>query len=814
MARQSVGRAVVAQLPEPYPFGAPPRNLYSVVAQGAKLHIGCGKKRLAGWINADGVAGVGDVVMDLQSEFAPMSYSEIYGSHVLEHCWPEDTPGILKRLFNALLPGGTLRLSVPDIRLTVKNCIDGHAYGDERSALAVIFGGSFSKNTAAPDLHRQTFWKERLQRLLAEAGFTSIREWNRGQYPAIDALQDFATFPFDHATGKSLISLNLEATRPGTLPKIETDKSSAVDVSIILGTVDRGEMFRDCIKAVRASLAGTTLKYEIVVAYGRENEQNLTWMEEQPNIVPVLGGMDGAIEAFNKAYDVSRGRYVCQINDDVVVDGDAIARAVRHLDAEVAAAGVVFKFDRGDGKGYRHEMFANAMHPNQMVVRRETCEAVIEEIGAFWGDAKHRTDKTYGGDTLFGVICNYRGLRLDSVAGVTCRDLLAPDQLRTDNRAAVSPDHGRNFSALITPYMTPKPVKADEWPNLYVPTPGKTPRRAPVEAGRPLRLLHLSLKSREEPQAAMREAFAAIGPTVEVPWRLGGIQAAVAAARAHKPEVVFAQIQSEEWLPAYSAALRDAVGPQCTLVLWTGDVRTSSGQPVERWMARIGGEFDILLASNTTYARKLKFEEKVKAATGYMACGVERPIDAVLSLKESPTSGAVFFGTNYSTLDNGARMSLFNAVVQSRVCPLRLYGVGWAQSALAGIGKPFVNKEDTRAIIRECPVTIVTSLFTDLGRYTSDRLPRTAASGGVMAVRQFADMEGYGLRPGENCVTWTDAKSLIATLGAWTHPARAPERTQLRINALKLAKANFTWDRSVQEFLAIVRDFRARKGLT
>lgn len=787
-----------------------PRAIYSV-GRGARLHIGCGKKRLAGWINADGVAGVGDVVMDLQSEFAPLSYSEIYGSHVLEHVWPEDTPAILKRLFNALQPGGTLRLSVPDIRLVVKNCIDGHAYGDERSALAVIHGGSFSKNTLAPDLHRQTFWKERLHRLLSEAGFTNIREWGRGQYPAIDALQDFATFPFDHATGKSLISLNMEADRPGTLPQTTTSKAG-VDVSVLLGTVDRGEMFRDCIAAVRKSLEGSGLSREIVVAYGRDDEPNLSWMRNQPDIVPVFGGMTGAIDAFNKAYAASRGRYICQINDDVLVDGDAIARAVKHLDADSTSAGVVFKFDRNDGQGYRHEMFVNALHPNQMVVRRETCDAVVEEIGAFWGDAKHRTDKTYGGDTLFGVICKYRGLRLDSVEGVTCRDLLAQDRLRSDNRAAVSSDHGRNFSALITPYMTPKTVRADEWPQLYVPQPGVMPRRVPVEAGRPLRLLHVSMRSREEPQIAMREAFAKIGPTMEVPW-VDNVGKVIEAAYAHKPEVVFAQIQNDTWTSQHTAALRAAVDPACVLVLWTGDVRTSSGQPVERWLAQAGREFDIVLTSNTTYPRKLKFDEKASAACGYMSCGVEAPDASILARPESPEAGAVFFGTNYPTLDKGQRVGLFDAVIKSQVCALRLFGRGWDQSPLARVGKPFMNKEESRVVIRQTPITIVTSLFTDLGRYTSDRLPRTAAAGGVMAVREFVDMTGYGLRPGDNCLTWTDAKSLIELLRRWTVPAAAAARANIRRNAVALAKQHFTWDRSVQELLAIVRDYRARRGL-
>lgn len=781
-----------------------PRVLQRNVGRGGKLHIGCGVKRLQGWINADGVAGVGDVVMDLQTAFEPQAYSEIYGSHVLEHCWPEDTPGILKRLHNALLPGGTLRLSVPDIRLAVKNCIDGNAYGDERSALSVIYGGSFSKNTASPDLHRQGFWKERLTRLLAEAGFVNIREWGRGQYPAIDALKDFATFPFDHTTGKSLISLNLEADRSGELPKLT--ERAGVDVSIILGTVERGEMLRDCVQAVRASMAGSGLSHEIIVAYGRENESSLPWMWAQKDILPVLGGMDGAIEAFNKAYAASSGRFICQINDDVLVDGDSIARAAQYLDQEAGAAGVVFKFDRGDGQGYRHETFVNALHPNQMVVRREACEAVVEEIGAFWGDSAHRTDKTYGGDTAFGIVCKWRGLRLDSVEGVTCRDLLAPDQLRATNRAAVTGDHGQKFSALYRPYMTgyaTEPAK-DAWPNCYVPRPGKAPRRSPIDAGAPLRVLALPIESPGWPQTALRDALAKIGPTVEVGHANQPDAALLQAAAQHRPDLVFAQIQRDGWAD-FARQLRKVVGPHCTMVQWNGDVRTSAGETVPNWYKALSPSFDLLLFDNCTYPKKLAADGY---RAGYLSHGFESEINCHVGLPESRK--VIFIGSNYIQLDHGARRAMVNAIHTKMPGALSVYGTGWQ-----GVPQTFgeINITAASELMGGTCVTISKSLFCDLERYTSNRLKYAFASGAVTAVEQFADMAGLGLVHGENCIVWAGYEDLVSRLQEWVKPERAEARRRIRQNARAHALEHFSWDRSVEHLLAVVRDFRARKGL-
>src|SRR5579872_6277012 len=55
-----------------------------------------------------------------------------------------------------------------------------------------------------------------------------------------------------------------------------------IDVSVLLGTVRRPQMVRSCIEAVRLALG--SLPYEIVVAYGAEDEPALPWLREQPDL--------------------------------------------------------------------------------------------------------------------------------------------------------------------------------------------------------------------------------------------------------------------------------------------------------------------------------------------------------------------------------------------------------------------------------------------------------------------------------------------------------------------------------------------------
>lgn len=791
----ALGRPGFPNKPRPKPV-RPAQPLQH--ARGSRLHIGCGKKRLHGWINADAVPGVGEVVLDLHAgQLGAETYREIYACHVLEHCWPQDTPAILRRLREALLPGGTLRISVPDLRLVVKNCVDSTVYGGERSALTVLFGGDFSKDTAAPDLHRQAFWKERLERMLVEAGFTNVREWGFGQYPQIDALRDYATWP--QVDGKSTISLNLEADRPGTTSirgtplhasgattgavAFSSETSAAVDVSVLLGTVNRPDMLKDCVEAVRKSfdpLLVPKLNFEIVVAYGDANDESLPWMRLQRDIVPVHGGRNGAIEAFNIAYAKSRGRFICWINDDVIVDGDSISRAALYLYNTQAAAGVVFKFDRGDGDGYRHEKVAGTLHPNQIVVRREACEAVIEHIGGLWGDAAHRTDRTYGGDTAFGVLCSYLGLRLDSVAGVSCRDLLAKDKLREENAAAVAINHGTRWRSMFLPYLPPATAKIqmDEWPYVYNPRPGMAPRNSPVEAGRPLKLLHLSVQSKLEPQTDMRRAFAKIGPTVSLPW-LDRHREVIASAESLKPDVVFAQIQSAAWSPEMISALRRVVGPDCALVHWTGDVRTSGTQRVERWMVEYGHQFDLMLSDNTTYATKLAIEEKVPAACGFLSCGAEAHLNYLPEGwdKEEDAHGAVFIGNNYPGLPYD-RSVVFEEIERALPGLLSIYGSGWRHDTHVALKGP-LHPGDAAGVMHAAAVTVSTSLFHDLGRYTSDRLKRALCAGAVVAVRAFEDMAGHGLVHGDNCLVWHNTQELTAILRDWTRPGRAADRKKM-----------------------------------
>lgn len=83
-----------------------------------RLHLGCGNVGLPGYVNVDVMQTLGvDVVDDIRflKRFPSNSASQIYACHVMEHFGHEEIIPILRRWFDILMPGGEIRISVPDI---------------------------------------------------------------------------------------------------------------------------------------------------------------------------------------------------------------------------------------------------------------------------------------------------------------------------------------------------------------------------------------------------------------------------------------------------------------------------------------------------------------------------------------------------------------------------------------------------------------------------------------------------------------------------------------------------------------------------
>lgn len=175
-----------------------------------RLHLGCGKRFLPGWTHVDIIHfNHIDVVCDVRrlDTFADGSVAEIYGSHVLEHFKRQELDLVLREWRRVLVPGGLLRLAVPDFAAIVE------VYR-ETASLERLQGLLYGGQTYDQNFHHIAFDFASLGVLLTRAGFIHVERY-RWQDFLPHGYDDFsrAYVPHLDASGR-LMSLNVTARTP------------------------------------------------------------------------------------------------------------------------------------------------------------------------------------------------------------------------------------------------------------------------------------------------------------------------------------------------------------------------------------------------------------------------------------------------------------------------------------------------------------------------------------------------------------------------------------------------------------------------
>jgi predicted SAM-dependent methyltransferase len=176
-----------------------------------KLHLGCGKRHIPGFVHIDAVdyPHVDHVATIDNLSFIPDSSVDlIYNCHVLEHFKRRDVRRVLQEWHRVLKPGGILRISVPDF---AKLCEVYQKYGQ----LDLVIGALFGRQDYLYNIHYNVFDFATLKRELESAGFTDVRryDWRETEHAHIDDYSQ-AYIPHMDKENGILISLNVECAKP------------------------------------------------------------------------------------------------------------------------------------------------------------------------------------------------------------------------------------------------------------------------------------------------------------------------------------------------------------------------------------------------------------------------------------------------------------------------------------------------------------------------------------------------------------------------------------------------------------------------
>lgn len=155
-----------------------------------KLHLGCGKRIMPGWVNLDCFAAPG---IDFECDFRdPLPFADgvatlIYTEHVLEHLEELDAMMLLRECHRVMRPGAKIRLGVPDLEIFIHAYINRdeaffkHASGIGSPMRPLDTPARVINQMARMGGHHRFAWDfETLKSAFESAGFVQIKKGSPG----------------------------------------------------------------------------------------------------------------------------------------------------------------------------------------------------------------------------------------------------------------------------------------------------------------------------------------------------------------------------------------------------------------------------------------------------------------------------------------------------------------------------------------------------------------------------------------------------------------------------------------------------------
>ena len=180
-----------------------------------KLHLGCGKRYLEGYIHVD-IAKFEHIDYQLPiddlSTFNSNTVEEIYASHVLEYFDRNDVVNVLNEWKRVLKPSGILRLAVPNF----PKLVEVYQSSKDLSSILGPLYGKWDIGNQEFIYHKTVYDENSLNRVLEEVGFKNIKSWDWQEF--FKEQKDFddhsqAYFPHMQKDSGIHVSLNLQCEK-------------------------------------------------------------------------------------------------------------------------------------------------------------------------------------------------------------------------------------------------------------------------------------------------------------------------------------------------------------------------------------------------------------------------------------------------------------------------------------------------------------------------------------------------------------------------------------------------------------------------
>ncbi len=287
-----------------------------------KLHIGCGDRKLEGFINID-IGGTPDLKLDVRDglPFPDESVDFVFSEHFIEHITRDEGIMFLKEVYRILKPGGVCRVATPDLSESVKAYINNSWRDYEwihRFHYQWIPNRCVAHNISLREWeHQHLYDLEDLVMIGRLAGFliwqkssvgkSDYEELNNLEHREDSLVVEFVKETPQHSHLLPLVSICIPAYNPRFFR--QTLQSALSQTYLNIEVVICDDSKADEIEKIAQSFSDTRIRFF-------KNPKN-------------IGSRDNYFNLISKA----QGKYIKYLNDDDLLDSSCVKSMVCYLEA-------------------------------------------------------------------------------------------------------------------------------------------------------------------------------------------------------------------------------------------------------------------------------------------------------------------------------------------------------------------------------------------------------------------------------------------------------------------------------------------------